>query len=130
MSKTGNTAALDFRGDSKEALSSFPDEVKATFGFNLRRLQNGERLFCEFRPMPSVGPGVFELKDQDERTWYRLLYLTRVLDVIYVLHCFEKDTNRTSRQDLDKAKTRLKEIHAEIREKKTQLKKGTRHGSH
>src|SRR5882757_6849418 len=124
MSKTGNAAKLDFRGDSKEVLSSFPDDVKATFGFNLRRLQNGERLFCEFRPMPSVGSGVFELKDQDERTWYRLLYLTRALDVIYVLHCFEKDTNRTSRQDLDTAKTRLKEVHAEIRDNKAQSRKG------
>jgi phage-related protein len=95
MSKTGQSTDLDFRGDSKEVLSAFPHDVKATFGFNLRRLQNGERLSCEFRPMPSVGPGVFELKDQDERTRYRLLYLTRVLDVIYVLHCFEKDTNRT-----------------------------------
>jgi hypothetical protein len=52
------------------------------------------------------------------------------LDVIYVLHCFEKDTNRTSRQDLDTARTRLKEVLAEIREKKAQLKKETRHGSH
>jgi phage-related protein len=129
MSKTGNAAELDFRGDSKEVLSSFPDEVKATFGFNLRRLQNGEAVL-RVSPDASVGSGVFELKDQDERTWYRLLYLTRVLDVIYVLHCFEKDTNRTSRQDLDTAKTRLKEVHAEIREKKAQSRKGTRHGSH
>ncbi len=130
MRKIRKSADLDFRGDSKEVLSSFPHDVKATFGFNLRRLQNGERLSCKFRPMPSVGPGVFELKDQDERTWYRLLYLTKVLDVIYVLHCFEKDTNRTSRQDLDAAAARLKEVHAEIRVKKAQLKKGTRHGSH
>src|SRR5882757_3563535 len=122
MNKAGKSADLDFRGDSKEILSSFPDDVKATFGFNLRRLQNGERLFCEFRPMPSIGPGVFELKDQDERTWYRLLYLTRVLDVIYVLHCFEKDTTRTSRHDLNTAKTRLKEVNAEIRDNKAQSK--------
>ncbi len=125
MSKTGKPADLDFRGDSKEVLSSFPNDVKATFGFNLRRLQNGERVRCSFRPMPSVGQGVFELKDQDDRTWYRMLYLTEVLGVIYVLHCFVKDTNRTSRQDVDNAKTRWKEVHAEIRQKKAQLKKGT-----
>jgi phage-related protein len=128
MSKTGKSVDLDFRGDSKEVLSSFPDDVKAMFGFNLRRLQNGERLTCKFRPMPSIGAGVFELKDQDERTWYRLLYLTKVLDVIYVLHCFQKGTKRTTRQDLETAQTRLNEVHAAIREKKAQLNKETRHG--
>jgi len=38
--------------------------------------------------------GVFELKDSDERTWYRMIYLARKNDVIFVLDCFEKDSRR------------------------------------
>jgi phage-related protein len=44
--------------------------------------------------MSSVGPGVFELRDQDERAWYRAIYLSRVHGVIHVLHCFEKKKPR------------------------------------
>lgn len=80
--------------------------------------------------MTSVGPGVFELKDQDERTWYRVMYLAQVMGVIYVLHCFEKDTNRTSKQDLETAEKRLKEVKAEIIQEKARLRKGEFRGSH
>jgi phage-related protein len=80
--------------------------------------------------MPSVGPGIFELKDQDESTWYRVTYLTRVMGVIYVLHCFEKDSNKTSRRDLEIAGKRLQEVNAEIVQQRARLKKGEHRGSH
>jgi len=130
MPKAGEHAELDFRGNSLEVLSSFPLAVKGTFGFNLRRLQNGEPVICGTRPMPSVGQGVWELKDQDETTWYRLMYLTKVDDTVYVLHCFEKDTNRTSKGDIEIATKRLKEVKAEIIQEKARLRKGANRGSH
>ena len=40
--------------------------------------------------MPSIGKGVWELKESDERAWYRVVYLSKIGRVIYVLHCFEK----------------------------------------
>lgn len=113
MRKQGVHAIFDFRGDSLDVLSSFPKPVKESFGFNLDRLSKNETVLCEFRPMTEVGPGVYELKEQDERTWYRLMYLTKVDNVIHVLHCFEKDSNRTSKRDLEIARTRLKQINAE-----------------
>jgi phage-related protein len=94
-------AEIDFRGDSLEVLSLFPVPVKTTFRYNLRRLQNGEDLLCSWRSMPSVGRGVVELKEQDARTWYRLMYLTQVEGVIYVLHCFEKSSPRTDKRDIE-----------------------------
>lgn len=103
-------------------LSSFPKAVKDTFGFNLDRLSRGESLYCKFRPMPSVGKGVFELKEQDERTWYRLMYLTMVDGIIYVLHCFEKDSNKTSQRDLAIAEQRLKQVRTEIAKKRAEEK--------
>jgi phage-related protein len=130
MRKPGEHADIDFRGNSLEVLSSFPLPVKETLGFNLRRLQNGEVPECAFRPMPSVGSGVFELKSQDERAWYRLMYLARVKGVIYVLHCFEKNTRKTTKRDLETARDRLKDVMAELVQERARLKKGERHGNH
>ncbi|MGO9340279.1 MAG: type II toxin-antitoxin system RelE/ParE family toxin [Terracidiphilus sp.] len=109
-------AEIAWEGDSKEVLSAFPSEVKSTIGFSLRRLQNGELPRCGVRPMASVGKGVWELKTDDARTWYRVMYLTQIQGVIYVLHAFEKDGTRTDRRDIEIAKNRLKIVHQRLRE--------------
>lgn len=69
-------------------------------------MQRGERP-ADYRPLPSVGAGVFELRDQDERAWYRVVYLSRINDVIYVLHAFEKKSREMPRRDFETAKRRL-----------------------
>ena len=109
-------AEIAWEGDSKEVLSAFPSEVKSTFGFSLRRLQNGELPRCGVRPMASIGKGVWELKTDDVRTWYRVMYLSQIRGVIYVLHAFEKDSAKTGRRDIDIAKNRLKDVHQRLRE--------------
>ena len=58
-------------------------------GNSVREMQYGRPAALNLRPMQSIGPGVFALKDADERAWYRMVYLARVRDVIYVLDCFE-----------------------------------------
>lgn len=68
--------------------------------------------------MTSIGKGVWELKDGDERSWYRLMYLTRIGDSIHVLHCFEKDSRRTDRRDREIAKTRLQEVRRRLLDEK------------
>ena len=69
--------------------------------------------------MSSVGPGAFELRDQDKRAWYRVIYLSRVRDVIHVLHCFEKRSRETPRKEINMARQRLKAVRARmIQEKK------------
>jgi phage-related protein len=108
-------AEIAWEGDSKEVLSAFPPEVKSTFGFSLRRLQNGELPRCGVRPMASVGKSVWELKTDDDRTWYRVMYLSQIRGVIYVLHAFEKDSARTDRRDIEIAKERLKAVHQRLR---------------
>lgn len=108
-------AEIAWEGDSKDVLSAFPSEVKSTFSFSLRRLQNGELPRCGVRPMASVGKGVWELKTDDARTWYRVMYLSQIQGVIYVLHAFEKDSTKTDRRDTDIAKDRLKAVHQRLR---------------
>jgi len=87
-------------------------------GFDLRLLQQGQQP-TDYRPMSSIAPGVFELRDQDERAWYRVIYLSRVRDVIHVLHCFEKRSRETPTKELNTARQRLKAVRARmIQEKK------------
>ncbi len=61
-----------------------------------------------------MGVGVFELRDQDERAWYRIVYLSRTNDVIYVLHCFEKKSREIPRREFEVAKQRLKNVKARL----------------
>jgi phage-related protein len=67
--------------------------------------------------------GVFELRDQDERAWYRVVYLSRINDVIHVLHCFEKKSREMPRKDFEKAKQRLKAVKARLAEEKRHEKR-------
>jgi len=70
-------APIAWEGDSREVLKGFPEDVRQNFGFELWQLQLGERP-SDYRPLTSIGPGVFELRDQDERAWYRVVYLSRI----------------------------------------------------
>jgi len=108
-------AQINWVGDAKEKLSAFPEEIKRVLGYSLRRLQKGLMPDCDARRMESVGKGVWELKTADERTWYRVIYLTRIRDALYVLHAFEKDSRKTDRRDLEIAKSRLKLVRAQLR---------------
>ncbi len=84
----------------------------------LNEMQEGRPAALPVRPMTSIAGGVFELKDADESKWYRLVYLARVEDTIYVLHCFTKDTAKTERRDLETALRRWKQVQQRIREAK------------
>jgi phage-related protein len=106
-------AAVVWEGDSRETLISFPEGVKQNLGFQLWQLQQGERP-SDYRPVTSIGAGVFELRDQDERAWYRVVYLSRINDVIYVLHCFEKKSREMPKKDFEKARQRLKTVRARL----------------
>jgi phage-related protein len=111
-------AIVAWEGDSKEVISSFPDGARYNLGFDLRLLQQGQQP-TDYRPMSSIGPGVFELRDQDARAWYRVIYLSRVRGVIHVLHCFEKRSRETPVKEINTARQRLRAVRARmIQEKK------------
>ena len=122
-SEKSRYAAIVWEGDSRDVLSGFPEGVRQNLGFELWQLQLGERP-SDYRPLPSIGPGVFELRDQDERSWYRAIYLSRVNNVIHVLHCFEKKSRAMPRRDFEKAKQRLKTVRARLAEERKHEKNG------
>jgi phage-related protein len=100
-------ADVAWEGDSRVVLSGFPDDVKVSFGFSLRLPQKGETPACKYRSMTSVGDGVWELKESDDQTWYRVMYLSTINNVIHVLHCFEKSSSKTPQRDINTARARL-----------------------
>jgi phage-related protein len=117
MSKA-QAASISWEGDSWETLKSWPREIQHSFGIALREMQEGRRPMLDARPMQSVGKGVFELKDADDATWYRMLYLARIENTIYVLDCFTKNTRKTASNTLGKARTRLSQVRLRIQETK------------
>ena len=113
---------IAWEGDSREVLKAFPEGVTQNLGFQLWQLQQGERP-KDYRPLPWIGTGLYELRDQNERAWYRVVYLSRINDVIYVLHCFEKKSREMPRRDFEKAKQRLKAVRARLVEEKKHEKR-------
>jgi len=73
--------------------------------------------------MSSIGNGVFELKDLDQNAWYRVVYIARKNDVIYVLDCFEKHSRKTEKRDRDRAKGRYKVVQQRLREEQKNAKR-------
>lgn len=109
-------AVISWEGDSREVLQRWPKAIRGDFGVALGRMQEGRTASLPVRPMPSIAAGVFELKDADKSKWYRMIYLARVEDTIYVLHCFTKDTAKTERRDLSTAEERWKGVQQRLRE--------------
>ena len=118
-------AEVHFEGDSLEVLSNFPDEVKRSLGFSLRQLQIGREPTSQIRSMSSIGSGVYELKEADERAWYRVIYLSRIENRIYVLHAFEKESRKTDRRDIAIASQRLKFVRQRLLEQKSHEKQNS-----
>lgn len=117
-------AEVHFEGDSLEVLSAFPSPIKHLLGFALRQLQLGRPPTSPTRRMSSLGSGVYELKESDERTWYRAIYLAKRENIIYVLHCFEKDSRKTDRRDLEIARQRLSVVMRRVKEQRSHEKRG------
>ena len=113
-----------FQGDSHRALRGFPAGVKHDLGYALYRLQLGQ-IPADRKPVRSVGAAVYELREQDARAWYRILYV-RVTGTLHVLHCFEKRSNSIEQKDIETAKERLKRVLEAEREEKKNVKKALR----
>lgn len=100
---------LYWLGTSLEDLKAFPADVRTEAGTALRLVQQGVDP-RDWKPMPDVGKGVREIRIRDQAGAFRVFYVVESGDAVYVLHAFQKKTQRTSQQDLDKGKARYKLI--------------------
>ncbi|HAT1776583.1 type II toxin-antitoxin system RelE/ParE family toxin [Legionella pneumophila] len=100
---------IRFLGDSLTRLREFDTDAKQDAGYQLDKVQRGEQP-DDFKPMPSIGKGVEEIRIWDESGTYRVIYTARLADAVYVLHAFQKKTQATAKRDIDLAKARFTEL--------------------
>ncbi|MBF8270323.1 MAG: protein of unknown function DUF891 [Gammaproteobacteria bacterium] len=99
---------ITWLGTSREDLREFPGLVRQKFGTELMSIQLGFDP-ADWKPMTNIGQGVKEIRVQHEGQ-YRVIYIAKYRETIYVLHAFRKKTQRTARQDIALVKNRLKLI--------------------
>lgn len=100
---------VSFLGNSLECLRNFPEDAQHDAGYQLEKVQRGEQP-DDFKPMPSVGKGVEEIRISDESGAYRVIYLARRAEAVYVLHAFEKKTQATLKRNIDIARKRFAQV--------------------
>jgi len=88
-----------------EDLAAFPEAARRRAGYELYMVQVG-REPSDFKPLPTVGAGAYELRVKDESGAFRVVYVAKFQDAIYVLHAFQKRSRKTSRTDLEIASMR------------------------
>ena len=100
---------VTFLGDSLKRLREFPEDARHDTGYQLDRVQRGKQP-DDFKPMPSIGKGVEEIRVRDETGAFRVVYTARLADAVYVLPAFQKKTQTTAQRDIDLAAERFKEL--------------------
>ena len=104
---------IEFRGSSLDDLRAFPLTVRREAGHQLDQVQNGQEP-DDWKPMNTVGQGVKEIRIRDASGAFRVIYVAKFADAVYVLHCFQKKTEKTSKTDLDLATKRYRELLKEL----------------
>lgn len=104
---------LIWLGNAKEVVSGFPNRVRVDIGHQLWLVQEGEPP-DDWKPVTSVGAGVVELRVHHDNE-YRVMYVAKFAEAVYVIHAFVKKTQRTSQKDLELAEQRYKELVASRR---------------
>jgi phage-related protein len=95
-------------GDSLERLREFAPEARREAGQQLQRVQTG-REPKDWKPMPSVGLGVNEIRVRIGGA-FRVMYVAKFAEAIYVLHSFQKKSNKTSKSDVELGRKRFREL--------------------
>jgi len=99
---------LKFVGHSLSDIRKFPEAAKREAGYQLSQIQLGFEP-SDWKPMSSIGSGVREIRIHKDAE-FRVIYLTRLHETVYVLHAFQKKAQKTPKKDIDLIRTRVKHI--------------------
>ena len=102
-------------GRSLADLLKFPEGARREAGQKLRRVQDGLEP-TDYRPMRDVGPGVIEIRIHIGGE-YRLFYVARHAEAIFVLHVFEKKARKTAQHDISVGRQRFREMMRWLRDR-------------
>jgi phage-related protein len=104
---------VEFRGSALDDLRAFPEAARREAGYQLDQVQHG-REPDDWKPIHAVGRGVREIRIRDAAGAFRVLYVAKFDDAVYVLHCFQKKTQKTSKTDLNLAARRYRDLLKEL----------------
>lgn len=99
---------LRWIGSALADLRAFPQDARRVGGHNLHLVQLGLESE-DWKPMAGVGPGVYELRIRT-RVEHRIFYVAKFEEAVYVLHCFQKTSRRTSSHDLEVGRDRYRMV--------------------
>lgn len=108
---------IEWRDSSLNDLKAFPHEAIKHFGYVLGEVQNGSEP-DDFKPMSDLGSGIIELRKRLPDGAFRVVYVAKLESAIYVLHCFQKKTQKTSRQDVAIIKNRYAALIQELNDER------------
>ena len=98
-----------WQGSSYGDLVTFPVDARRDAGYQLHKIQHGEDP-SDWKPMSTIGVGVREIRIKEASGAFRIIFVANIDSNIYVLHAFQKKTQKTSLQDIRLAQDRFKEI--------------------
>ena len=101
--------SVEFLGGALDDLRAFPVLARREAGHQLDQVQQGGEP-DDWKPMQTIGPGVREIRIRDAAGAFRVIYVAKFADVIYVLHCFQKKSQKTSKMDLELAGHRYRDL--------------------
>ena len=104
---------VEFQGNHLDDLRAFPIGARREVGHQLDQVQSGQEP-DDWKPMNTVGQGVKEIRIRDAAGAFRVIYLAKFVDAVYVLHCFQKKTEKTSKADVDLAAKRYRDLLKEL----------------
>ena len=105
---------IQWLGTSLNTVRSFPESVRKLVGQELRFVQTGS-MPTDFKPMTTVGAGAYEIRVRAGNQ-YRVIYVAKFAESVYVLHSFIKTSSKTSKLDLEMAKAQYASL---LKERKT-----------
>jgi len=108
-----NTKPIEFLGSALDELRAFPVLSRREAGYQLDQVQRGLEP-DDWKPMTIIGQGVREIRIRDAAGAFRIIYVSKIADAIYVLHCFQKKTQKTSKVDLNLAEKRYRDLTKEL----------------
>ncbi len=97
---------LCWQGSSYRDLLAFPVDARREAGYQLGFVQLGLDP-SDWKPMSSIGPGVQEIRIHAGGA-FRIIYIAKYAEAVYILHAFQKKTQKTPKKDIEIAKMRLK----------------------
>lgn len=100
---------IRWMGSSYGDLLALPEDVRRDAGFQLSRVQAGQEP-DNWKPFDAIGPGVREIRLRESSGVYRVMYVAKFKEAVYVLHCFQKKTQATSKADTDIAAVRYSAV--------------------